>query len=68
VATAKFWAAEAGHRIASTAQHVHGGIGVDMDYPMHRFFLRAKDIEFALGGASTQLATIWTQLESQVLS
>jgi hypothetical protein len=39
-----------------------------MDYPMHRFFLRAKDIEFALGGASTQLATIWTQLESQVLS
>jgi len=66
VATAKFWAAEAGHRIASTAQHVHGGIGVDIDYPMHRFYLRAKDIEFALGGASAQLATVWTQLKAQV--
>ncbi len=66
VATAKFWAAEAGHRIVSTAQHVHGGIGVDMDYPMHRFFLRAKDIEFTLGGASAQLATVWDQLVAQV--
>jgi alkylation response protein AidB-like acyl-CoA dehydrogenase len=68
VATAKFWAAEAGHRIASTAQHVHGGIGVDMDYPVHRFFLRAKDIEFTLGGASAQLAAVWEHLEAQATS
>lgn len=55
VATAKFWAAEGGQRIVHAAQHVHGGVGVDRDYPMHRYFLAAKQIELQLGGASRQL-------------
>ena len=42
VATAKFWAAEAGHRVAHTAVHVHGGLGIDMSYPVHRYFVAAK--------------------------
>ena len=50
IATAKFWAAEAGHRVAHTAVHVHGGVGIDMDHPVHRYFLAAKQTEFALGG------------------
>ena len=53
---AKFWAAEAGARIASAAQHLHGGIGVDFDYPIHRYFIWSKSLELALGGASPQLA------------
>lgn len=55
VATAKFWAAEGGQRIVHAAQHVHGGVGVDRDYPLHRYFLAAKQIELQLGGASRQL-------------
>ena len=58
VATAKFWAAEAGHRVAHTAVHVHGGMGIDVTYPVHRYFVAAKRHEFALGGATAQLLRI----------
>jgi 3-oxocholest-4-en-26-oyl-CoA dehydrogenase beta subunit len=53
---AKFWAAEAGARVAATTQHVHGGIGIDTTYPLHRYFLWAKQNELTLGSASQQLA------------
>jgi 3-oxocholest-4-en-26-oyl-CoA dehydrogenase beta subunit len=53
---AKFWAAEAGARVAATTQHVHGGIGIDTTYPLHRYFLWAKHNELTLGSASQQLA------------
>ncbi len=53
---AKFWAAEAGARVAATAQHVHGGIGIDTTYPLHRYFLWAKHNELSLGPAAPQLA------------
>ena len=58
VATAKFWAAEGGHRVAHTAVHVHGGMGIDVTYPVHRFFVAAKHHEFALGGSTAQLRRI----------
>ena len=41
--------------MAHTAVHVHGGVGIDMDHPVHRYFLAAKQIEFNLGGATGQL-------------
>ena len=55
VSTAKFWAADAGHRVAHTAVHVHGGMGIATSYPLHRYFTAAKHNEFALGGATAQL-------------
>ncbi len=55
---AKFWAAEAGARVAATTQHVHGGIGIDITYPLHRYFLWAKHHELTLGPASAQLACL----------
>ena len=55
---AKFWAAEAGARVAATAQQVHGGIGIDITYPLHRYFLWAKHNELALGPSSAQLARL----------
>jgi acyl-CoA dehydrogenase len=61
-ATAKFWAADAGHRVAHTAVHVHGGVGIDMDYPLHRYFAAATRAEFALGGATSQLRRIGAAL------
>ena len=62
VATAKFWAAEAGHRVAHTAVHVHGGLGIDTSYPVHRYFTAATHHEFALGGATAQLLRIGAAL------
>jgi alkylation response protein AidB-like acyl-CoA dehydrogenase len=64
IATAKFWAADAGHRVAHTAVHVHGGVGIDTSYPLHRYFTAAKAGEFALGGATTQLRRIGAALAS----
>jgi alkylation response protein AidB-like acyl-CoA dehydrogenase len=62
VASAAFWAADAGHRVAHTVVHVHGGVGVDTDHPVHRYFLAAKEIEFALRGATGQLRRIGREL------
>lgn len=62
VATAAFWAAEAGHRVAHTTVHVHGGVGIDIDHPVHRYFITAKQTEFALGGATAQLRAIGRDL------
>ena len=62
VATAAFWAADAGHRVAHTIVHVHGGVGIDIDHPVHRYFLAAKQTEFALGGATGQLLKIGREL------
>jgi alkylation response protein AidB-like acyl-CoA dehydrogenase len=58
VAIAKFWAAEGGHRVLAAAQHLHGGVGVDMEYPLHRYTLGAKHVELTLGGANRQLARL----------
>jgi acyl-CoA dehydrogenase len=62
IAIAKFWAADAGHRVAHTAVHVHGGMGVDVSYPLHRYFTAATDNEFTLGGATAQLRRIGAAL------
>lgn len=58
VATAKYWAAFGGQRVVHTAQHLHGGVGVDRDYPLHRYFLSAKEIELQLGGTTRQLLAL----------
>jgi len=58
IAIAKFWAADAGHRVAHTAVHLHGGVGVDVSHPIHRYFLAAKDTEYALGGATAHLLAL----------
>ncbi|UMB70272.1 acyl-CoA dehydrogenase family protein [Mycobacterium paraterrae] len=62
VATAAFWAADAGHRVAHSIVHVHGGVGIDTDHPVHRYFLAAKQTEFAVGSATGQLLKIGREL------
>lgn len=57
---AKFWAAEAGARVVASAQQVHGGMGIDVTYPLSRYFLWAKQNELALGSASQQLTRLGT--------
>jgi alkylation response protein AidB-like acyl-CoA dehydrogenase len=55
IAVAKYWAAEGGQRVVHAASHLHGGVGVDRDYPLHRFFLRTRQIELTLGSANESL-------------
>lgn len=62
VASAKYWAAEGGHRVAHAAVHVHGGMGVAVEYHIHRYFIHAKQIEFMLGGATEQARRIGDEL------
>jgi alkylation response protein AidB-like acyl-CoA dehydrogenase len=65
VAVAKWWAAEAGHRVVHAAHHVHGGVGVDVTYPLHRYTRWAKQVELTLGGAAVQARVIGRRLASE---
>jgi alkylation response protein AidB-like acyl-CoA dehydrogenase len=62
VAIARYQASEGAHRVLATAQHLHGGMGFDRDYPLHRYFLCVKAWEFAAGGASAQLERLGAHL------
>ncbi len=62
VAIAKFWAAEGGQRVAHAAQHIHGGVGADIDYPLRRYFTWAKVNELTLGSATRQLRTLGARI------
>lgn len=65
VMVAKYWAATGGHRVAAAAQHIHGGMGVDCDYPLYRFTLLARQLELTLGGANHTLARLGKRLAAQ---
>ncbi|WP_024793679.1 acyl-CoA dehydrogenase family protein [Tomitella biformata] len=62
VLVAKWWATDGGQRVVHRTQHLHGGIGVDTDYPLHRYLLWGKQIAATLGGASSDLARLGAQL------
>lgn len=63
--TAKFWAAEGGFRVAHAAQHLHGGIGVDTEYPLFRYFRRTRQIELTLGGAAQHLGRLGARIAAR---
>ncbi len=58
VRVAKWWSAEIGQKVVHDVQHLHGGMGADVDYPVHRYFLWVKQLENMLGGGSAQLAEL----------
>ncbi|MCU0267948.1 MAG: acyl-CoA/acyl-ACP dehydrogenase [Acidimicrobiales bacterium] len=65
VAVAKYWASYSGNRIGHADLHLHGGISIDLDYPIHRYFLWSKHLEYALGSASPQLASLGAALADE---
>jgi 3-oxocholest-4-en-26-oyl-CoA dehydrogenase beta subunit len=65
VAVAKWWAAEGGHRVAHAAQHVHGGVGVDVEYPLSRYFRWSKQLEMTLGAGTAQLLRLGAHLAAE---
>jgi alkylation response protein AidB-like acyl-CoA dehydrogenase len=62
ISAAAWWACLAGRRVTGSALHMHGGIGQDLEYPIHRYYLGAKQVELSLGGAGKQLYRLGTQL------
>ncbi len=64
IAIAKFWSGEGASRVVHAAQHLHGGIGVDTDYPLHRYFTWARWIELTLGSSTQQLRTLGASIAS----
>lgn len=62
VTIAKFLAGEAGHRVVYAAQHLHGGIGTDVDYPIHRYYLWQRALELTLGSGSRHLARLGSSI------
>jgi 3-oxocholest-4-en-26-oyl-CoA dehydrogenase beta subunit len=67
VAIAKFWAADGGQRVVHAAQHIHGGLGVDRSYPLHRYFLAAKQTELTLGGATANLLRLGALMAAETV-
>ena len=64
---AKWQAAERGQRTVHATQHLHGGMGADITYPIHRYFLWGKQIELMLGGPSAQLARLGAEIAERAL-
>lgn len=53
--TAAWWASEAGQRVVHAGQHLHGGMGADLDHPVHRHFLWGRQLDAYLGCGSEVL-------------
>jgi alkylation response protein AidB-like acyl-CoA dehydrogenase len=58
IAIAKYWSAEGGQRVVHATQHLHGGMGADIDYPVHRYFLWVKQLENSFGSGPQHLARL----------
>jgi 3-oxocholest-4-en-26-oyl-CoA dehydrogenase beta subunit len=65
VAIAKFWADDGAQRVVHAAQHLHGGVGVDRDYPLHRYYLLTKQYALTLGGANASLSRLGDLMAEQ---
>lgn len=58
VDVARYWAGQGGADLVHRTQHLHGGIGVDVDYPIHRYYLWGKQTANTLGGPQAALASL----------
>ena len=57
---AGYWCAEQAPRSVRICHHLHGGLGMDATYPLHRFSALVTDLVRYLGGAEYRLACIST--------
>lgn len=62
------WTCDTGHRVTHAAQHMHGGIGVDVSYPIHRYTYWSRAIEIACGGVSANLDALGQWLATPALT
>jgi alkylation response protein AidB-like acyl-CoA dehydrogenase len=62
VQIAKIWAGDTGHRVSYATQHVHGGTGIDREYPLWRYCLWLRQNEMTLGCSAAQVAALGQRL------
>ena len=58
VQIAKIWAGDVGHRVSYASQHLHGGMGIDRDYPLWRYCTWMRHNEMMLGSSAKNLAAL----------
>jgi len=66
--TTAWWACEAGRRVVHAGQHLHGGIGADVEHPVHRHFLWGRQLDAYLGPAPALLAELGTLLTEEAVA
>lgn len=65
VTIAKIWCGDVCHRVSQASQHLHGGIGVDRDYPLHRYCLWCKQLELSLGSSARAIEQLGNQIATR---
>ncbi|MCP2193009.1 acyl-CoA dehydrogenase family protein [Williamsia deligens] len=55
LALATWWLAAELPATVRTMTHLHGGVGVDITYPLHRYFSVVKDLARLVGGPTARL-------------
>ncbi|MFG3282671.1 acyl-CoA dehydrogenase family protein [Streptomyces sp. NPDC048111] len=63
--TAAWWASEAGTRVVHAGQHLHGGLGADVEHPVHRHFLWGRQLDAYLGCGSELLVELGELIVSE---
>ncbi len=61
LAVAAYWLCDRAPAALQTSHHLHGGMGVDMTYPLQRYFARLKDDVRLLGGVDDWLPRVPVQ-------
>lgn len=55
LAIAAYWLTSEGPPALRTCHHLHGGVGLDVSYPLHRYSALVTDLTRLLGGAEYRL-------------
>ena len=61
---AAYWLAGEMPRALQVCHHLHGGLGVDITYPLHRYYSHGKDLARMVGGSAARLDSIGARCSS----
>ena len=59
-----YWITSQAPPVMQICHHLHGGMGMDITYPMHRYYSTIKDLTRLLGGPSYRLDLVGAQCSS----
>jgi len=59
-----YWLTSQAPPVMQICHHLHGGMGMDITYPMHRYYSMIKDLTRLLGGPSYRLDLVGAQCSS----
>jgi len=59
-----YWLTSEAPPTMQTCHHLHGGMGMDVTYPMHRYYSSIKDLTRLLGGPAHRLELVGAQCTS----